>query len=93
MPPRLRKPVLAPDAHLRPGRNGVGLKQMPVIAGAVNRGGDVEVHEASGPHPAIWLQASADGKNAMVQLDLIGARRLAEQIIYLVEHHHTKENR
>lgn len=92
MPSRLRKPTLAPDAHLKPRLNPFGAKQMPVLAGAVSHGGDVQVYESTGGHPGIWVKAEADGRDALVLLDLPNARRLAEQLIYLHEHHYTKEN-
>ena len=96
----LRKPTVRPDAHLEPQISSFGMMQMPHIEGSIAYGGrvtagesdvDVQVYESSTGAPAIWIKVEGDAKAAIVLLPLGRAHKLAQQIEYLIEHHHTKE--
>lgn len=87
-----------PD-HLTPVTSDRGFDSLPSIPAtwAGQPAGEVSVSEssaASGPH--IWLDVKEEilGQNSRtcVQLRVDDARKLAEQILWLAEHHYQGDN-
>lgn len=76
-------PVGNPPAHLRATVTGRGFIHLPVLQTA--SGHALRVYESSAAlAPHVWL--SLDGRTA--HLDVPTVTRLAEQLMYLVEHHY-----
>lgn len=74
--------------HLEFTTTSRGFDHMPLIAGEY--GGFVSVYESSAAlSPHIWLRAQSErGDEVTLHLTADNARKLAEQIAYLVRHHY-----
>lgn len=74
--------------HLTPTVTDRGFTHLPPLDGAY--GGNVRVYESSaadGPH--VWLRATTlDEGTVHVHLSANIALQLAEQLVYVVEHHY-----
>lgn len=85
------------DDHLTPIKSDRGFTRLPAIP-SDHPGGEVRVYESSAAEqPCIWLNATAgyafnrpDGSSvvAPIHLTVDNARKLAEQLLYLAEHHY-----
>ncbi len=95
-PPALQRP--APN-HLTPMVTDRGFQHLPPIPHSY--GGEVRVNESSAAeHPHIWLnvtcpvnlnEPSGPRREAVAHLPIEDAQRLAEQIMFLVEHRYQNE--
>jgi hypothetical protein len=77
-----------PRAHLISVRTDRGFLHMPVLS-AIGPDAAIRAYESSAAdRAAIWLSVSdEEGATATAHVDLDTARRLAEQLDHLIQHH------
>jgi hypothetical protein len=81
--------------HLTPMKSNRGFAHMPpVVTDYPRPGSAVRVYESSAAdEDAVWIAANDDtDQDVCVHLDLDQARRFAEQIIWLCDHHWSKRS-